>query len=454
MSRSQVPSARSFLFRKRESDQSNKLPAISLFAGGGLSDLGYELAGFQFLIHSELEPNRAEFCARNFPDSTCVIGDLWKTWEEVVSEYQKRTKKPPALVSVTPPCQGLSSSNPSRGKVADASTSDERNLLLLASVPVIKELGPRIVVVENVPQVLQRVLRVAENEEPCKVVEAFGRGLGPEYRTFSKLVQMADYGVPQDRRRAILVAIRMDELCVKQLDDEHLLPLPRPTHAEVPKDGRLPWDKLEEWFNQMDYPPLDAKSPESARNDSDPLHFVPSYKGDRYLMVADIPPRSGRNAYQNSKCHECGHDDVPAGRVRCPTCGALMRNRPYVKKKDGTYRLVKGFKSSYRRMHHDRPAPTITTASSHLGSDYKIHPWENRVLSIRECADLQTVPRFYNWQWAIETRHTYLARQVIGEALPPWFTLLHGQVLRKLLNGVVDPDQLARVPQDVQRPLL
>ena len=446
MSRAQIPSARSFLFQKRESDQSNKLPAISLFAGAGLSDLGYGAAGFEFLVHSELEPNRAELCARNFPDSTCVIGNLWETWEEVVSGYQERTEEPLALINVTPPCQGLSSSNPGRGKVADASTSDERNLLLLASVPVLNELKPRIVVVENVPQVLQRVVRVEENEAPCKVVEAFERGLGREYRIFPNLVQMADYGVPQDRRRAILVAIRVDELCVKQLEDEHLLPLPRPTHAQVPEDSQLPWVKLEEWLNQMDYPPLDAKSLELARSDSDPLHFVPSYRGDRYLMVADIPARSGRNAYQNSKCHECGRERVPEGVVRCPTCGELMRNRPYLKEKTGTYRLIKGFKSSYRRMYHDRPAPTITTASSHLGSDYKIHPWENRVLSIRECADLQTVPRFYDWQWAVETRHTYLARQVIGEALPPWFTFLHGQVLRKLLDGEVDPDQLARAP--------
>ncbi|RLE36981.1 DNA cytosine methyltransferase, partial [Candidatus Woesearchaeota archaeon] len=291
MSRSQVPSARSFLFRERESDQYKKLPAISLFSGAGLSDLGYELAGFQFLVHSELEPNRAELCTRNFPDSICVIGDLWKTWEEVVSKYQERTQKPPALVSVTPPCQGLSSSNPSRGKVKDPSTNDERNLLLLASIPVIKELKPRMTVVENVPQVLQRVVCIEESEEPRELVEIFERSLGSEYRIFSTLVQMADYGVPQDRNRAILVAIRADEPCVKQTETQGLLPLPRPTHAEIPEDGLCPWITLEEWFNQMDYPTLDAKSSKSARCDSDPLHFVPSYQEDRYLMVADIPPK-------------------------------------------------------------------------------------------------------------------------------------------------------------------
>lgn len=435
-----------FLFAPRK-HRKDGLPAISLFSGAGLSDLGYELAGFRFLVHSELEPNRAELCASNFADSTCVLGDLRRTCKEVVSEYRKRIQESPALISVTPPCQGLSSSNPGRGKVADASTSDERNLLLLASLPVIRELQPRVVIVENVPQVLQRMVRVEENEEPSKLAKAFEGDLRPQYRIFSTLTQMANYGVPQDRRRAILVAINVNEPCVGQLEEKGVLPFPRPTHAEVPNDGLLPWVTLEEWLTHMDYPPIDARSSESARCDSDPLHFVPSYEGDRYLMVADIPPRSGQSAYQSSRCHECNCEDVPEGTVMCPNCGALMRNRPYLREKDGTFRLIKGFKSSYRRMRHDRPAATITTASSHLGSDYKIHPWENRVLSIRECADLQTVPRFYDWQWAIETRHTYVVRQVIGEALPPLFTYLHGQGLCTLLRGEADPGQLARDPE-------
>lgn len=446
MPKSQMIDAYRFLFKRRNPHQSKNLFAASLFSGAGLSDLGYQQAGFQFLAHSELDPNRAELCARNFPSSTHITGDLRSLWGEVVSAYKKQTDEVPALISITPPCQGMSSSNPGRGKSMDANTSDKRNLLLLATIPVIGELRPRIIVVENVPQVFQRVVQVEAEEIPCKILEAFARALEGQYRIFSKTVQLANYGVPQDRRRAIIVAIRVGEPCVKQLEGEKLLPLPRPTHAEVPDNGQLPWITLEQWFQQLGYLPLDASSPELARSSPDPLHFVPHYKGDRYLMVADIPPRSGRNAYQNSKCHECGRQDIPEGRVECPTCGALMRNRPYVKTKDGTYRLVRGFKSSYRRMHHDRPAPTVTTASSHIGSDNKIHPWSNRVLSIRECADLQTVPRFYDWQWAVETRHTYVARQVIGEALPPFFTFLHAQILRDLLDAQVTQERLASVP--------
>ena len=80
---------------------------------------------------------------------------------------------------------------------------------------------------------------------------------------------------------------------------------------------------------------------------------------------------------------------------------------------------------------------TITTNTSHVGSDFKLHPWEHRVLSALECADLQTVPRFFDWSVALEAKprsKRYLIRNLIGEAFPPYFTFLHGQVLADLLQ--------------------
>ncbi len=432
---------KSFLFRERKADANARLPAISLFSGAGLSDLGYELAGFKFLVHSELDANRAALCKENFPRSKVVVGDLSEEWEEVVAEYGSPNEGQLHLLSVTPPCQGMSSSNPGRGKVSNSKLRDKRNRLLLEAIPVIKELKPRVVVAENVMQVLKETVDFGSKLQ--KVVEAFGEELS-DYQLFAGVVQVADYGVPQVRKRAILVAMRRDEPCLDELQRSGALPWPRATRAEKPVDGLRPWVTLETWLNQMDYPTLDARNEESARCEDDPLHFVPAYEGDRYSWVADIPPRSGQSAYQNSNCRSCGHLGVPEWKAFCPRCEAPMTNRPYVREKDGAFRLIKGFKSSYRRMFPDRPAPTITTASSHLGSDYKIHPWENRVLSIRECADLQTVPRFYDWGWAIRTRHTYLARQVIGEALPPWFTYLHGLTLRDFLSNRVNADSLAQ----------
>ena len=181
----------------------------------------------------------------------------------------------------------------------------------------------------------------------------------------------------------------------------------------------------------MEYEALDAETEDTAYG-TPPLHFVPTYGPDRYRQVSEIPAYSGRSAYENDTCPSCGLQEVDADLVVCPDCGEVMRNRPFVER-DGRPSLIKGFKSSYRRMSSGRPAYTVTTNSSHIGSDFKIHPWENRVLSILECADLQTVPRFYDWTRAIEDRTLYLIRNLIGEAFPTYFTYLHGQLLAEML---------------------
>ena len=162
---------------------------------------------------------------------------------------------------------------------------------------------------------------------------------------------------------------------------------------------------------------MDASSKDLARGMHE-LHFVPTYGPDRYLQISDIPPYSGRSAYQNDTCPSCGHQQVQEGlHITCPSCHRLMRNRPYVER-NGRTSLIRGFHSSYRRISADRPAYTITTNSSHVGSDFKIHPWENRVLSILECADLQTVPRFYDWTRAREESYALPCPQLNRRGLP------------------------------------
>jgi DNA (cytosine-5)-methyltransferase 1 len=235
-----------------------------------------------------------------------------------------------------------------------------------------------------------------------------------------------------------VVAVHRDEPWLEHIVAQNLLPWPRRTHAEHSTNGLLPWLNVQAWFEGMRYEPLDAKSKETACG-SHELHFVPCYGKDRYLQVSQIPGYSGRSAYENNICPSCGLRDIPEGLVLCPSCGGVMRNRPYVEG-NGQAQLIKGFRSSYRRMNPQRPAYTVTTASSHVGSDFKIHPWEHRVLSILECADLQTVPRSYDWSRAHCNGTKYLVRALVGEAFPPYFTYLHGRLLSDLLSGVNVPD--------------
>ncbi|MBW1731387.1 MAG: DNA cytosine methyltransferase [Deltaproteobacteria bacterium] len=433
-----------FLSRRRRPN-GNGFPAISLFSGAGISDLGYEYAGFRFVIHAEIDNRRANLCASNFPRTKVVVGDIRKSWRQIIKSYRQATPDRLALLSVTPPCQGMSSSNPSRGKVTepDGKGRNERNLLLLAALPIIQELRPMCVVVENVPQALVRRVQLPSQKRPRKIVETFFEQVGP-YSAFAGVVQMADYGIPQVRRRAVLVLLDQELAIGRRLEERGLLPWPRPTHSETGASNLRRWITLKQWLTKRGNSPLDSRSAETARDCTDPLHYVPHYEKQRYLWVRDIPPNSGRSAYENDTCPHCGEKGIKLGEVRCPACGDIMVNRPYVKTGDNGIRLIRGFKSSYRRMRPDRPAPTVTTASSHLGSDYKIHPWENRVLSIRECIELQTIPRAYSWDLALTNGYHYLIRQVVGEAIPPWFTYLHGRILRRLLQGKVSGRLLAK----------
>ena len=389
------------------------------------------MAGFRFFVQVEIDEKRAAIGADNFPDSHWLTCDVCDNASEIAAAYRQSTSRQLDLLVATPPCQGMSSSNPGRGKrkTPQAERQEAKNRLLLEVIPVARLLQPRVIVIENVRQVL--TLEIEHEGQKTTTVELLQKSLS-DYEFISHVVNVADYGIPQVRKRALVIAVHKEESGLTGLQSKSRACLPNPTHAELSNNGVRPWVSIQEWLDFMEYEPLDAGSWDAARG-VDPLHFVPAYGSDRYRQISEIPPYSGLSAYKNSTCPSCGKTEVDEGLAACSACGGAMLNRPYVWR-NGRPRLIKGFKSSYRRMHPGRPAYTVTTNSSHIGSDFKIHPWENRVFSILECADLQTVPRFYNWSRAMDNGRFYLIRNLIGEAFPTYFTYLHGQVLAENLS--------------------
>ena len=442
---------RDFVLQARTRDE---LPwtAVSLFSGAGLSDLGYEMAGFGFTVQVELDAQRAAIGADNFPSSTWLTCDVRDNASTIAAAYKRCTPERLDLLVATPPCQGMSSSNPSRGKRETPCDKalEEKNRLFLEVIPVAGRLVPRVIVIENVRQVL--TLEVEQGDRAGSALAILRDGL-TDYKVFPNVVNVADYGVPQVRRRALVVAVHKDEPWLERMIVHGEAPIPARSHGEHFAKGLRRWVSIREWLEGMAYETLDARSQESARGTS-PLHFVPAYGPDRYRQVLEIPPYSGLSAYDNDVCPSCGQNDIAVGLMYCPACDGLMRNRPYVQR-DGRPALIRGFKSSYRRMCSERPGYTITTNSSHIGSDFKIHPWENRVLSILECADIQTVPRFYDWTRASRDRRSYLIRNLIGEAFPTYFTYLHGLALAGLLSSSEEssrPSSLDLAKQQAYKP--
>lgn len=408
--------------------------AISLFSGAGISDYGYLLAGYRFRVQVEMHPRRAALGRANFPGSVWLAGDVRQQHDRIVQNFEERCGgKPLALLVATPPCQGMSSSNSSRGKrqTDAAKLHEDKNRLALEAALLCRRLRPYVLVMENVRQI--RTLRVAAQGEEKLFLETIKETIGDDYLIKDTSLNVAEYGVPQNRHRAVIVAVRKDKLR-RGAESDGVGLWPTPTHGDSRPLKKLV--SIDAWLRQMKYCSLDSSSRESATS-SDPLHFVPHYGEERYRLIADIPPNSGASAYENDCCPHCAARGQSSTAAACKECGQILYNRPVVEDDDGP-RLIKGFKSSYRRMAPTEPAPTVTTASGHIGSDTKIHPWENRLLSLRECTDLQTVPRSYDWSTALYPTEgkplINVIRDVVGEAFPPYFTYLHGSYLRSVLR--------------------
>ena len=123
---------REFILRERPTDDA-PWTAVSLFSGAGLSDLGYEMAGFRFIVQVEVDQRRAAIGADNFPSSQWLTCDARDSGSAIAVAYRRSTTKRLDLLVATPPCQGMSSSNPSRGKrqTPQAKALEEKNRLLL-----------------------------------------------------------------------------------------------------------------------------------------------------------------------------------------------------------------------------------------------------------------------------------------------------------------------------------
>ena len=426
----------------------NTFTGVSLFSNCGAGDVGYSEANFQFKIMAELEPNRLDVCLRNHPGAEGVPKDLRDTWPTVVEAWRRRQgNNRPDLLCACPPCQGMSSARSGLGHGNDPKKwdVDARNLLVEVIADVVRALQPRIIVLENVPQFLTRQVKHPKTEVGVTAPNILLERIGVDYEAFPIVVDLADYGVPQTRKRTFITLIRRDEPCLALLKRTHTIPFPAPTHEGA---NRVSFGQFLARYN---LPPLNPFIPDAV-DPNDSLHTVPVWRDSpddrRYAMVQATAPNGG-SAWNNTAC-SAGCDNttttIDKEAATCPQCGNPLL-RPVVQNKaTGEWRLIKGFRSSsYRRMSEDLVASTVTTASAHLGSDINIHPTQHRLLSVRECALLQTFPLNFDWGRTLERGHMNKIREMIGEAVPPLFTEAHGNVLRGLLKGEEQTDTLMSI---------
>ena len=416
--------------------------AVSLFTNCGAGDVGFAAAGFRFQVMAELVESRLEVALRNHPDAQGVPGDLSWTWRTVVDRWrQLDATGTPALVAACPPCQGMSTARTDRGAEddPDAGSRDARNLLVLPISYVVKALDPTFVVVENVTAFFRRKIRDPESGGGVSAARLLVQLLADEYDVYPFLTDLADFGVPQRRKRAFLTFVRRTSFAARVLRHRRQTPYPVPTHGPDHGGDHV---SIATALAEFRLSSLDGRDPASASDSTRPLHFVPVWPARQHRMVSAIPPGSGASAWENKECTTCGVTETDMEAAECSACREPLL-RPVVL--DGERpRLVRGFRrASYRRMEPARPAATITTASGRIGGSRTIHPFENRVLSPLECALLQTIPMDFDWGDVPKKRGVSELRAMIGEAVPPQFTRTHGDVLVSLLTHADNDQRLA-----------
>lgn len=411
--------------------------AVSLFSGGGVGDVGVNFgAQVPVIACAEMVHERASTLRSLFPNASVHEGDIWVEKYALISTVRERLQGArPFLLVMSPPCQGMSSNGAGRITAAVVKGTrpkeDQRNRLILPALDIIDALKPDVTILENVKHMLRTEIR-NENDQMENVIDVVKRRLSA-YRVEIKVIDASQYGVPQRRERLICIATR-DMRCPET-------PLHCPVTHPVP---------ITVWEAIGHLPRLDATAFENS-DSHDAFHNVPIWADHHHFCMRHTP--MGGTAFDNMTCVHCKRTTDDKQAVICAHCRERLP-RPSIFKKitscarcnhsfapsltacpacggyelvvEEKLRLVRAFRTAYRRMNGNRPSATLTTNSGVISSDVKGHPYQNRVLSVREvliCASLSSFPGFEApWHDIVDCTFAKIpqktTREICGESIP------------------------------------
>jgi len=326
-----------------------KFNAIDLFSGcGGLSE-GLKQAGFKIIAGVEVDKNAAKAYRMNHADTVLFEDDIRKLDTGKILKLLKGSSL--HLLAGCPPCQGFSSLRRLNRKSA---VRDERNSLIDEYYRFVEELNPLTIMLENVPGIVDYSL--------FKGIIRKLKKLG--YYIVFKVVNVADYSVPQRRKRLVLVGSKICKIDIAS--GTNILTTVRDTLGNL------------------------------KNNDNDELHKIYPKHTERVQKMISLIPKNGgsRKDLPNKYELECH------------------------KKKNV------GFNDVYGRLHWDTVSSTITGGCLNPSKGRFLHPEEDRCISAREAALLQTFPIDYKFPTDIPRVELAL---LIGNALPPEFSRIQAE---------------------------
>ncbi|KGE06728.1 hypothetical protein LA03_30750 [Burkholderia gladioli] len=343
--------------------------AIDLFSGAGGLALGLKKSGFD--VRAAVESNKwAAKTYRNNLGNHLIEGDIQKLAVSELLQFAKLAPGECDLLAGGPPCQGFSVQR--RG-----SDEDPRNNLVLDFLRCVEEVRPRFFLMENVSGLQSKRGRPFLDAVLRKANE-----LG--YNVHQAKLEAADFGVPQLRKRVILVGELVDgiEPCFR-------FPVPEISVGE--------YKTVREAIADLPPPPVDGTAHSDVANHAREARL----SALNLERLRHIPPGGGRN-------------DLPE-HLQLP----CHRNNP-------SHRHVE----VYGRLEWDRPSGTITARFDSFTRGRFAHPVEHRSLTLREGARLQTFPDDFRF----EGNREEVAKQ-IGNAVPPLLAEALGNALIQAMSN-------------------
>ena len=340
------------------------LKAIDFFCGGGGMTCGLRQAGIEVIAGVDIDEEAKETYEFNNPGSVFIKTDIRNLRSNYFERKHHVQRNADSLILVgCSPCQFYSIIN--TDKTESLKTKD----LLRNFARFVEYYRPGYILVENVPGILTNKRSIWPSFK--RQLENMGYG-----NMLYKIIDMSFYGVPQSRRRFSLIATRLD------------------THIQLP----VPDDKQALLCEFIGTEHGFARIPAGTKDNTDFNHTVAGLSEKCLNRMIQTPHDGGsRLSWANN----------PELQLAC-----------FVGKDSS-------FKDSYGRMWWNRPAPTITTKFFSISNGRFGHPEEDRAISLREGATLQTFPKDY----VFKCRSIAATARLIGNAVPCEYARRLGETL-------------------------
>jgi len=356
--------------------------AISLFAGAGGCSLGFKNAGFNIIYATDIDNKAVETYKKNFPETRSECRDINDIdFGQLLHELNLHPGELDMLIG-GPPCQGFSTAG-------TRFWDDPRNHLLKQYIRALEIVKPKWFMMENV----EGLLTTKKGEYVYETIKAFIR-LG--YNIRLEKIYSQEYGIPQRRKRVIILGNRLG------IDFN----FPKPIFKSHGQRYRKSEVTIEDALFGLPAPTLEnapaAYISELTGHWAELLENQAGIVTDHFVNRVDHIQQQRINAIGPGQTMQHLPDELQHPSFKKRAARRVMDGTPSEKRG--------GPPSGLKRLKLDEPSLTITGAAPREF----IHPVENRTLTIRECARIQTFPDAFEFVGSQSDK-----MQQIGNAIPP-----------------------------------